>query len=107
MRNAGLKKMKEKSIDELMLKLPREERMRIEAEEKRKKAMVLREIEENVWNRWRGKVEKKGNKVIGRMAAEDLDKKIDEIQKRLEEIKREEEKTRLGKQKRYTWERRE
>ena len=47
-RNAGLKKMKEKRIDELMLKLPREERMRIEAEEKRKKAMVLREIEDNV-----------------------------------------------------------
>ena len=43
--------------------------------------MVFKEIEENVWKRWRGKVDKKGNKVIGRMAAEDLDKKIHETQK--------------------------
>ena len=35
MRNAGVKKMKEKRIAELMLKLPREERKRIETEEKR------------------------------------------------------------------------
>ena len=81
------------------MKLPRQERKRMEAEERRKEVMALREIEVKVWRKWRGKVDKQENKVIGKMTVEDLDTKIDKIQKRLEEIKIEEEKTKLRRQK--------
>ena len=79
LRNAGIKRLKEMKIDELKMKFPREDRKKLEMEERLKDLMMLKEIKENVWKRWRGKVEKNTNNVTRKMAAEDLDKKIDGI----------------------------
>ena len=79
LRNAGIKRLKEMKIDELKMKFPREDRKKLEMEERKKDLMMLKEIKENVWKRWRGKVEKNTNNVTRKMAAEDLDKKIDGI----------------------------
>ena len=98
-RNAGEKRLKEKKIDEFMRKLPRVEKKMIEAEDRRKDAVIMKEFEENLWRKWRGKVDKKIGKPIREMAAENVDRRIEQIQERLEEIRKEEELRKVRKQK--------
>ena len=72
-------KAKVVKIDELLTKLPRDERERIVMEERRQERLALKEIEENLWKKWRGNVEKKEKNTRDTKGV-DLDKRIEKIQ---------------------------
>ena len=98
MRKKEEMKAKKRRIDELLKNLPREEKRKMEIEERRQEGIILKEIEENIWKKWRGKVEKKEMSTKS-TPGEDLDMRMAKIQQRLEEIKEEERKKKILKDK--------